>query len=142
MAKKKEQAPHFSEGISAVCKMMDDAMKDYAWNYDQLMRMDQLTQDYLHKLELDDLSYSERAKIATQLRNCRKIRREHKDTKDTLEPLVQFLESDRGKNMMNFLREALGKTRKVEAKMVNRIYRPRVLSAEEFSSTVNLRELG
>ena len=127
MAKKNEMPPRFSDGISAVCKLMDDAVKDYTWNFDQLIRMDQLTQDYLHKLELEDLSYSERAKIATQLRDCRKVRREHKDTKETLEPLVQFLESDKGRNMMNLLRETLGKTRKIELKMENRVYRPRVL---------------
>ena len=127
MSKKNEMPPRFSDGISAVCKLMDDAVKDYTWNFDQLIRMDQLTQDYLHKLELEDLSYSERAKIATQLRDCRKVRREHKDTKETLEPLVQFLESDKGRNMMNLLRETLGKTRKIELKMENRVYRPRVL---------------
>lgn len=131
MAKKTGAPPRFSDGISAVCTMMDNAVKDYAWNSEQMTRMEQLTQDYLHKLELEDLSYSERARLATQLRDCRKIRREHKDTKEILEPLVQFLESDKGRSMMNLLRETLGKTRKTELKMEGRVYRPRVLPGEK-----------
>ena len=107
---------------------MDDALKDYSWSREQVHRTEQLTQDYLHKLELEDLDYRERAKLATRLRDCRQLRREHKDTAEILEPLVQFLESEKGKNMLNLLREALGKTRKAEERMENRVYRPRVLT--------------
>jgi len=122
--------PRFSETISGFCKLMEDAQKDYAWNYDEVNRMDRLTQDYLHKLELDGLDYKERAKIATQLAKCRQARRECKDTVEILEPLIQFLESDKGKNLFNLVREALGKTRKVEGRMETRTYIPRVLEQE------------
>ena len=117
MAKAKGK-PRFSEAISGFCKLMEDAQKDYAWNYDEVNRMDRLTQDYLHKLELDGLDYKERAKIATQLAKCRQARRECKDTVEILEPLIQFLESD------------IGKTRKVEGRMETRTYIPRVLKQE------------
>lgn len=131
MSKKKKQEPQFSECISAFCRMMEDAKRDYIWNYDQVNRMDKLTQDYLHKLELDNLDYKERAKIAMQLAKCRQERREHKDTAEILEPLVQFLESDKGKNLLNLVREVLGKTRKVEERMETRTYIPRVLEQEK-----------
>ena len=108
--------------------MMDEAVKDYAWNWEQVNVMDRLTQDYLHKLELEELSYSERAKIATQLKRCRRLRREHKDTVEILEPLVQYIESDKGRNTLNLLREALGKTRKAEERMKDRVYYHRVLT--------------
>ena len=110
--------------------MMEDASKDYAWNYDEVNRMDRLTQDYLHKLELDNLDYKERAKVATQIAKCRQARRACKDTVEVLKPLVEFLESDRGKNLYNLVREALGKTRKVEERMEARTYIPRVLKEE------------
>ncbi len=110
--------------------MMDAAIKDYSWSKDEVNRMDRLTQDYLHKLELDGLDYAERAKVATKLSYCRQLRREHKDTAEILEPLVQFIDSDKGRNMMNLLREALGKTRKAEERMENRVYHPRVLTDE------------
>lgn len=88
--KKQSKPPQFSESIGAFCRMMEDAQKDYAWNYSEVNRMDRLTQDYLHKLELDGLDYKERAKVATSLAKCRQARREYKDTVEILEPLVQF----------------------------------------------------
>lgn len=126
MAKSKCK-PKFSSSISEFVQMMENASKDYAWNYDEVNRMDKLTQDYLHKLELGELDYKERAKVATQLAQCRRSRRECKDTVEVLEPLVQFLESDKGKTLYNLVREALGKTRKVEERMETRVYVPRVL---------------
>ena len=107
--------------------MLEEAQKDYIWNCDEMRRMDDLTQDYLHKLELDGLDYQERAKVATQLMKCRQARRECKDTIEVLEPLMQFLYSDKGKSLYNQFRETLGKTRKVEERMETRTYIPRVL---------------
>ena len=123
----KQKAPQFSETISDFCRMLEEAQKDYIWNCDEMRRMDDLTQDYLHKLELDGLDYKERAKVATQLMKCRQARRECKDTIEILEPLMQFLYSDKGKSLYNQFRETLGKTRKVEERMETRTYIPRVL---------------
>lgn len=123
----KRSKPKFSASISDFLKMLDDAAKDYEWNYEEVGRMDKLTQDYLHKLELDGLDYRERAKVATKLAQCRQSRRACKDTVEVLEPLVQFLESEKGRNMCNLVKEALGKTRKVESRMETRVYIPRVL---------------
>lgn len=127
---KRRNKPKFSATIGEFIKMMEDASKDYVWNYEEVNRMDKLTQDYLHKLELGNLDYKERAKVATQLAQCRRSRRECKDTVEVLEPLVQFLESDKGKNLYNLVRETLGKTRKVEERMETRVYVPRVLEEE------------
>lgn len=123
----KQSKPKFSPIISAFCQMMEGVSKDYAWNFEEVNRMDKLTQDYLHKLELGNLNYKERAKVATQLAQCRRVRRECKDTVEVLEPLVRFLESDKGKNLYNLVRETLGQTRKVEERMETRVYVPRVL---------------
>ena len=131
MSKKKQQKPQFSPYISSFCQLMENAQKDYAWNYEQVGRLDRLTQDYLHKLELEDLNYRERAKVATALAKCRSQRRKYKDTVEILDPLVQFLDSEKGRNLMNLMREVLGKTRKVEKSMENRIYIPRILKEEE-----------
>jgi len=128
--KKKTQTPAFSENISCVCRMFDEAIKDYQWNSEKIVEMDRLTQDYLHSLELDGLKYEERAKIATQLSRCRQERREHKDTVMILEPLVQYLGTDKGRQLLNLLKEVLGKTRKAEEKMENRVYYPRVLGRD------------
>lgn len=129
MSKKKPgpKGPPFSASIEEVLHLMDEALKDYEWNYSQAGRMDSLTQDYLHKLELDGLTYGERAKLATELAKCRRLRREHKDTVETLIPLVEFLDSPKGKAAMDGLKEILGKTRKTEERMESRVYYNRVL---------------
>lgn len=128
---KADGTPRFSQTVSDFLQMMDGAVKDYNWNYEEVNRMDKLTQDYLHKLELENLGYKERAKVATQLALCRKARRECKDTVEVLESLVGFLESDKGRNLTNLMREVLGQTRKAEERMKTRTYRPRVLDGSE-----------
>lgn len=119
--------PRFSEVIGELIELMEDAKKDYYWNSDEVIRLNGLQQDYLHKLELDGLKYGDRAKVATKLMKCRQDRRESKDMVRVLEPLVKFLESDKGRNMMNLMKEVLGKTRRVEKDMENRVYIPREL---------------
>lgn len=126
MALRQNKQPQFSTYISDFCKMIDYAKNDYQWNKDEVNRLDRLTQDYLHKLELEGLDYKQRAKVATQLAKCRQMRRASKDTTEILEPLIQFLDADKGRNMMNLMREVLGKTRKVEERMENRTYRYKV----------------
>lgn len=121
-----DKQPSFSTYISDFCNMVNAAKSDYEWNREEVNRLDKLTQDYLHMLELDGLDYKERAKVATQISKTRQTRRASKDTTEILEPLIQFLDSDKGRNMMNLMREVLGKTRKVEERMSNRTYRYKV----------------
>ena len=83
-----------SEEIGDFLRLLDQAQKDYAWYKDELHRLEQLQQDYLHMLELQDATYHKRAKIASELRQCRIDRREAKDTIAILDPMVDFLQSD------------------------------------------------
>ena len=122
--------PNFSETIDNFCEFLTEAKRTYTWNSEMVVKMDQLTQDYLHSLELDGLLYEERAKVATKLAACRQERRAHKDTTRVLEPLVEWLDTDKGKQLFNLLREILGKTRKVEERMETRAYCPRVLKKD------------
>lgn len=129
--KAKRPHPEFAHVISNMCRTLDDAVKDYAWSRSEISRLDRVTQDYLHSLELEDLNYKERAKIATKLSECRQMRRVHKDTTEILEPLVTYIDSEKGKQLKNLLNEVLGKTRKVEERMETRTYWPRELHEKE-----------
>ena len=120
-------APQFSYAIGELIELLENAKKDYYWNTDEVNRLNGLQQDFLHKLELDGLNYAERAKVATKLMKCRQDRRDSKDMVRVLDPLVKYLESDKGKNMLNLMKEVLGKTRRIEMEMENRIYVPREL---------------
>ena len=111
--------------------MVTEAKSDYDWNSSEISRLDRLTQDYLHQLELGNLSYHERAKVAEKLAKTRQLRRASKNTVEILEPLIEFIDSEKGKQTMNLMREALGKTRKAEKAMENRVYRYKVLDEED-----------
>lgn len=125
--KDKASVPKFSYAIGELIDLLENAKKDYYWNVDEVNRLNGLQQDYLHMLELDGLNYGERAKVATKLMKCRQDRRDSKDMVRVLEPLIKFMESDKGRNMINLMKEVLGKTRRVEKEMENRIYVPREL---------------
>lgn len=124
---KKKIPPSLSENIKVFLDLQTQLAKDYVWNQEQLDRLDKLTQDYLHKLELTDTKYKEKAKIATELSKIRKKRREHKDSLEILRPFYNFLQSPNGKNMKNNLSEVLGQTRKSEQKLGDKKYWFRVL---------------
>lgn len=131
MSIKQKAQSLFSTNISSFCNMVEQARRDYEWNCEEVNRLDRLTQDYLHMLELNGLNYKERAKVATQLAYCRQLRRKSKDIVEVLEPLIMFLNTDKGKTMINHLRETLGKTRKIEERMLNRTYRYKVYESGE-----------
>ncbi len=82
------------------------------------------TQDYLHKLELDNLNYKERAKLSTKLMENRKLRRKYKDEYEENLPISEFVEVN--KQFIKKLEQLLGEIRKVEKYHENRQYYPRI----------------
>jgi hypothetical protein len=128
-----------SKNIEAFLNFYDKARASYTTAYDKVNQCDKLTQDLLHKLELENVSTSEKNKIATQLKYCRKDRRYWKDIVEELEPFIQLFnatdnskksEAEVNKRFINLLREALGKTRRQEAYHTNRSYRPRIIKTD------------
>ena len=121
----------YSLFIKSLIDKLEDARKEFDYCYSKVNDLDYVTQDYLHKLELEDLDYSERAKVATKIAKARKERRKCKNRAEELQPLVDYLTSDKGKTMLNSLREILGKTRKAEDRQKNRTYTNRRLDKED-----------
>ena len=120
----------YSLFIKSLIDKLEDARKEFDYCYSKVNDLDYVTQDYLHKLELEDLDYSERAKVATKIAKARKERRKCKNRAEELQPLVDYRTSDKGKTMLNSLREVLGKTRKAEDRQKNRTYTNRRLDKE------------
>ena len=76
----------------------------------------------------------QRAKIATALQQCRQLRRQHKDNIILLQPMVDMLETDKGKLAVSQLQQTLGQLRAAEKKMDNRTYSPRGMTPEEYKN--------
>lgn len=119
-----------SEELEKVIAFLDQINSSYNFCNEEMKRCDDLTQDYLHKLELEETSYSERAKIATALKKVRKERRIYKDKIDVLLELLVINDSDFITKFKNQLRQVLGAVRKAEKKQENRIYINKVLKEE------------
>lgn len=127
----------YSETISEFLKQMDQMQKDYDWALQEEDRLEKLTQDYLHMLELTELSYRDRARIAKYIKECRIERRNAKDVIATAAPVVDFLNSEKGKELIGQLQQTLGRVRKAENNIEIRTYMPRVLSKEQFDSRMS-----
>ena len=121
-----------SDQISTFLKFLEGIEKDYNWALEEESKADAESQDRLHQLELLDFSYHDHARIARQLKECRIRRRMMKDTIQVYTPIVEFIESDKGKMLISQLQQVLGKVRKEERRLEERTYTPKVLSKEEF----------
>lgn len=126
-----------SKNIEAFLNFYKTAHADYVYAQEQLKNCQDYTQDILHSLELDNLSYSERCKLMTKLTACRKDRRYWKDQVEELEPLISVFntsdtskkqDTERNAKVLNLLREALGATRKQESYHKNRKYTPKIFT--------------
>lgn len=120
-----------SEQLSEVLRLFDQVQKDYDWSVREETRLEQLTQDYLHMLELDNISYRGRARVAKALKECRMERRLVKDQAAITKLVVDFLTGEKGKMMIPQMQQVLGKVRKEENYIARRTYTPKVLSREE-----------
>lgn len=123
-----------SELISDFLKFLEQVEKDYTWAIQEEVQAENLTQDYLHQLELLPFTYHERAKIAKKLSECRVQRRAMKDTIMLNGPVVEFLETEKGKVLIAQLQQVLGKVRKGERIIKERTYTPKVLCQEAFTT--------
>lgn len=129
MAKEKLLSEHVSEFLS----LMREALPDYDWCDEERSKCEMETQDILHTMELEDLKYGERAKLATELAKIRKYRRQCKDEQEELEPIVRFMKDN--KPLFNKLDQLVGELRKVEKYHKTRHYYPRVRKEKKEKNT-------
>jgi len=114
-----------SEQISVFLKFIDSINAEYDRNFQIVGLKDKEGQDDFHNLELGELKYKERAKLATKIQNDRIERRKAKDACAVLEPLCEFLKDESHKRTLNKLRNTLGDIRKIEDRLENRTYNKR-----------------
>lgn len=116
-----------SDQVAAFCNFLNESMGEYRRCQQEEEEYEKLTQDYLHVLEIGELSYHEQARISKELTEARRKRRVAKDRMEALAPLVEFGENEANKKVLNALRNVLGTMRKIEDRADKRCYVPRVL---------------
>ena len=117
--------------LSEFLNFVSEAQSHYKFCTEEMKKQDQLTQDFLHSLELDDLKRGERSKLATKLAINRKDRRYYKDRVEELQPIVDFFADPQNKKALDKLTNVLGACRKMENYHKDRIYVPKVLKEKK-----------
>ena len=129
---KKDKLP--SEYLTEFINFIDDARSHYKFCEEEMHNQEALTQDYLHKLEIDCLNCAERSKVATKLSVNRKERRYYKDRVGELGPIVEFFNDAQHKKTLDCLKQVLGVVRKEEKWRKYRNYIPKVLKENKDES--------
>ena len=106
--------------ISDFLKFLREAETIYAIADVTQKEADNETQDILHAMELDSLSYHYRARLSSALSAVRKKRRTAKDTAEIMKPVLEWKEKNR--SALKSLETILGTVRTLEKDKDNRFY--------------------
>jgi uncharacterized protein YeeX (DUF496 family) len=120
-----------SERLEELMEYLRQAQKEKAEAEDAIREEDAKVQDFLHLIEFAPDAKA-RNKIAKQLQESRRHRRECKDRMQELEFLVNFVQDPKNKPVINNLKALLGNQKKREEYLYGeRHYTLRVLEEEE-----------
>ena len=112
-----------SEIIKEFLDYLQDCQAKHTYAYDNVHEQDKLSQDLLHKLELEESKAKERNSVARELQINRKDRRYYKDVVEETEPIKKYILEN--KKSVDTLKLVLGEIRKVENYHSNRSYVPK-----------------
>lgn len=111
--------------------ILEQCKIDVQWYQEQLKDEERRENNILHELEgvaTEDgcpPKYDQRATLATQLQNTLIARRIAKDNITINQPIVDFINSEIGREAINKLKQKLGEIRKIEKNLHERIYHKR-----------------
>lgn len=118
MSVPKQKKP--SEIVSDFLSAMREFNSQITYSTEQQKKLEAEIDDMEHQLELTDMSYHEKAKLAVKLQDLLRERRFEKDRCENLTPIVEAWKNG---GYLSGLERALGEARKVERRFENRIYK-------------------
>ncbi len=121
----------YEEVISNFLRLTSNIESEYRVASELLEEQNQLTQDYLHKLELGKLNAVELTKVAKSIQENRKERRKHKNDMEYAQIIVEFVQNPQTRDVLHQLEVTLGKLRKMKKQRQYRVYRFRVIDEED-----------
>lgn len=113
----------YSEKFSQFLQFISQCQSDYYLAQSIQEDTEAETQDILHKLELEEITYHEYARLSKALKKVRIERRKAKDTIEQLNPLVSW--GNQNLKTIKELERVLGEMRKAEKNMCYRHYNPK-----------------
>ena len=116
-----------ADSLSKTVQLFQNLDMRYQVNVAGVKEQDLITQDLLHKLELESLDAVEMVKLAKQLKECRATRCMMKDEIERMQPIKDYLQDVDNVKAVRELSELIGNLRKIDKVQHNRRYYPRVL---------------
>ncbi len=115
-----------AESLEEFLNVVDHCYQEYQMAQEAVSREDKRLQDLLHELEFAK-EKGERNRVATKFQKSRRERRKYKDIVKRNELVVNFFEEKAHRDILNKLRQLLGRQRKEEEYLSSeRTYKPRV----------------
>lgn len=113
----------YSQSIEEFLNFLRNCESENHIAIENLSSCEKEQQNLLHELELDDLNYNERAKVATKISKMRHERRNSKDAIELTKEIINFCSEQ--KPAIKKLERILGDIRKYENFMETRTYKRR-----------------
>ena len=115
-----------AESLENFLNFVDQSYQEYKVAQEAVSREDKRLQDLLHELEFAK-EKGERNRVATKFQKSRRERRKYKEIVKRNELVVNFFEEKAHRDILNKLRQLLGRQRKEEEYLSSeRTYKPRV----------------
>ena len=110
---------------------IENIIKTYEFNYEEVGNLDFMQQDLLHKIEARPLDVLSGYKIYKQFREVRLNRRKMKLENEMIKPLYDICKKN--ETIINEISCAIGQSRKVNEDILRKKYRARVMVNDEES---------
>ena len=117
-----------SEEIETILYFFERCKQDYKWHESQYQVEENKENELRHEIEGVGVRFrspplhDDRSKLATALQKALIARRISKDLIAIHKPVIDFIDSEIGKNAINQLKQKLGDVRKLEKNSANRIF--------------------
>jgi hypothetical protein len=126
----------YLDNITSILGIIDKTVNTYEANKKRVTELEGMSNDLIHEVSIGKKrGVVEGYKLYEQLRDVLVERYEKRDGCDELEPLYNFFTSN--KNIRNDLNRVLTETQKVNKRLENRTYVPRVLDEEELTMKIS-----
>ncbi len=99
--------------------------EEFEVNLNRVKELDRQTQDILHSLEIENLSYHEKAKLAMKLEEIRKERRIHKDVVEQFQSMSNFFNGQNTIKTLKLFAEELRRMQRLNESRPKRTYKKR-----------------
>lgn len=110
----------YSDNIQIFLEFLRQAKREYQIAIAEEREKDAESQDLVHRLELNNNTYHDMAKIAKTITKVRRERRQAKDRQQVLKPVTDWI--CQNTRVMKSLEELLGAVRRAEKALEGRTY--------------------